>query len=48
MVTNLEECLTQFELQGGEGPLTELKTLKKLARTVLEDRLDLRRATEEN
>ena len=48
MVTNLEDCLTQYELNGGEGLLTDLKVLKKLAKIVLEDRLDLRRANEES
>ena len=42
-MTSLESCLTADELSGNCGDLKELKVIRKLARLVLEDRIDIRR-----
>ena len=42
-LTTLDSCLTEEELNGNMGDLRELKVLRKLARVVLEERIDMRR-----
>lgn len=43
-MTSLDACLTPDELAGAEGELTDLRILRRLARIVLEERVDIRRS----